>query len=277
MFRSYTVYRTQNIVNGRYYFGVHKTKNPYDGYLGSGKILKRAITKYGERAFIKNICFIFANAEEAFAKEFEMIETYRADPLCYNLRQGGSGGFDYINQNVPRALQKLTKDSVIEIRRLASEEGKFPKVLGEKFNVSTRTINSILRGTNHSWEHVTKRIPVVPAHRAPKRGRYTQEHKDKISSAQKAYFRGNDKAKLAVGKRLGDYWRGRSKSSEFCKNLGELNRKNKTGGIAVSKLGIRKFVKREDLILYLQEGWKEGWKNVGLLNTRPELDTSVFL
>jgi len=94
----YTVYRTQNLVNGKYYFGVHKTKNPYDGYLGSGKVLKAAIRKHGEQSFIKNVCFIFDNSGEAFAKEYELIETYRADPLCYNLRQGGSGGFDWINQ-----------------------------------------------------------------------------------------------------------------------------------------------------------------------------------
>lgn len=94
----YTVYRTQNIVNGKYYFGVHKTKNPHDGYLGSGRILKRAVAKYGEASFLKNVCFIFDNPEEAFAKEFELIETYREDPLCYNLRQGGSGGFDWINR-----------------------------------------------------------------------------------------------------------------------------------------------------------------------------------
>src|ERR1035441_2734420 len=91
----YTVYRTQNTVNGKYYFGVHKTLNPYDGYLGSGKILKSAVEKYGEQSFIKNVCFIFDTPEKAFAKEFELIDTYRGDPLCYNLRQGGSGGFDY--------------------------------------------------------------------------------------------------------------------------------------------------------------------------------------
>jgi len=94
----YTVYRTQNITNGRYYFGVHKTRNPYDGYLGSGKVLRTAVKKYGESSFIKNICFVFDNPEDAFSKEFELIESYREDPLCYNLRQGGSGGFDYINQ-----------------------------------------------------------------------------------------------------------------------------------------------------------------------------------
>jgi len=126
----HTVYRTQNLVNGKYYFGVHKTKNPYDNYLGSGKVLKRAVEKYGEQSFIKNVCFIFDNAEEAFAKEFELIETYRGDRLCYNLRQGGSGGFDWINRegrnivnNTPgrmAALETLREDVIKNARRRAA-------------------------------------------------------------------------------------------------------------------------------------------------------------
>lgn len=107
----YTVYRTQNLVNGKYYFGVHKTENPYDEYLGSGKVLKAEIRKYGDQSFLKNVCFIFDNPKEAFVKEFELIETYRKDPLCYNLRQGGSGGFDWINlkalNKTPEFLQHL--------------------------------------------------------------------------------------------------------------------------------------------------------------------------
>jgi hypothetical protein len=95
----HTVYRTQNIVNGKYYIGYHKTKNPYDKYLGSGSVFRRAVKKYGEQNFIKNVCFIFDNPEEAFAKEHELIEEYRVDPMCYNLREGGAGGFDWINEN----------------------------------------------------------------------------------------------------------------------------------------------------------------------------------
>jgi hypothetical protein len=106
----YTVYRTQNTVNGKYYFGVHKTDNPHDGYLGSGTLLKRAIAKYGEQTFLKNVCFVFDNPEEAFAKEFELIETYRSDSLCYNLRQGGSGGFDWINREGLNGTASVTAD-----------------------------------------------------------------------------------------------------------------------------------------------------------------------
>jgi hypothetical protein len=116
----YTVYRTQNIVNGKYYFGVHKTQDPYDKYLGSGKILKSAIAKYGEDRFLKNVCFIFDNAEEAFAKEDELIQTYRVDPMCYNLRKGGSGGFDYINSKSNQTW-RLTAVNKLNANRNARE------------------------------------------------------------------------------------------------------------------------------------------------------------
>ena len=41
----YTVYKTVCLVNDMFYIGVHKTDNPMDDYLGSGKRLKYAIKK----------------------------------------------------------------------------------------------------------------------------------------------------------------------------------------------------------------------------------------
>jgi hypothetical protein len=48
----YIVYKTTNITNKKFYIGVHKTSNLDDGYIGSGKILKRAIKNMEYKTFI---------------------------------------------------------------------------------------------------------------------------------------------------------------------------------------------------------------------------------
>lgn len=104
----YTTYKTTNMLNGKYYFGVHKTDNPTDSYLGSGKYIKAAIAKHGEQSLCKEVLFIYLDPSSAFAKEDELIQCYRGfDPLCMNLRKGGSGGFDWINSQPNHHLNLL--------------------------------------------------------------------------------------------------------------------------------------------------------------------------
>lgn len=93
----YTVYKTTNTVNGKFYIGMHKTEHPNDNYLGSGKILAKAIQKYGAQNFSKIVLHTYETLEEAALREKELVDPN--DPLCYNIKQGGRGGFDYINSN----------------------------------------------------------------------------------------------------------------------------------------------------------------------------------
>jgi hypothetical protein len=93
----FTVYKITNLLNSRYYLGVHETNNPNDDYLGSGIVIKRAVKKYGRHNFTKEVITQFSLASEAYAKEVELLQSACQDQLCYNLHEGGQGGFKYIN------------------------------------------------------------------------------------------------------------------------------------------------------------------------------------
>jgi len=96
----YIVYQTTNTVTNSIYIGVHVTSNIDDGYLGSGKVLLRAIAKYGADKFEKTILHIFDNIDEMFAMEAQLVnEEFIQRPDTYNIKLGGSGGWDYINKN----------------------------------------------------------------------------------------------------------------------------------------------------------------------------------
>lgn len=87
----YTVYQTTNLINKKIYVGFHSTDFIEDDYYGSGKLIKRAILKYGNENFKKEILFTFDNRNEAELKEAEIVDidfVLRED--TYNLSLGGN-------------------------------------------------------------------------------------------------------------------------------------------------------------------------------------------
>lgn len=115
----YTIYKTTNLINGKYYIGKHKTQNLDDMYLGSGKILKHAINKHGINNFTREYLFIFDNEEDMNNKEAELVsEEFIKEDTNYNLKIGGEGGWDYINNREDAAYyRKLAVDKYVELMK----------------------------------------------------------------------------------------------------------------------------------------------------------------
>lgn len=116
----YVIYKTTNTINGKYYIGKHKTNNLDDGYIGSGRLLLRAVKKYGKENFKTEILETHNNEQDLNEAEKRLvtpnIETN------YNLCPGGQGGFGYINAT-------MTPEQRIEISR---KGGLTPSTFNEK-------------------------------------------------------------------------------------------------------------------------------------------------
>ena len=128
----YTIYKITNQVNGNIYIGSHKTKNLNDSYMGSGKHLKRSQEKHGIENFTKEILFVFDSAEKMYSKEAEIVnEDFIAEENKYNLKVGGYGGWDYINE-----MGLNERRHVAFKGKKHTEETK--KKIGEKTSISQK-------------------------------------------------------------------------------------------------------------------------------------------
>ena len=64
------VYKTTNLINGKTYIGKHSTEDLDDGYLGSGKLLLKAVRKHGKENFSREILHTCSSEEEAYNREW---------------------------------------------------------------------------------------------------------------------------------------------------------------------------------------------------------------
>lgn len=162
----YYLYQITNLVNNKIYVGVHKTNNIDDSYMGSGKVIKNAIIKYGYDNFKKEILESFNTSEDMYEKEKDVVNLeFLTREDTYNLRQGGFGGFDYINASgIPKMLgKKHTPETKSKQGHIKSDEELLQlssRMVGNDFNPKLK-----VKGSEH------------PAFGKPK----TQTHKEKLS------------------------------------------------------------------------------------------------
>ena len=122
------LYETTCLVNGKKYIGVHNTHED-DGYLGSGKALLGAVKRYGKGEFTRNTLELFDTAEEAYAREAEVV----TPEICkskshYNIIVGGCQPPNHTGRKTPSV-----KKTEANLKRWADPEYKsrVSKVMSE--------------------------------------------------------------------------------------------------------------------------------------------------
>jgi group I intron endonuclease len=134
------VYETRCLVNGKNYVGVHRQdEDGFDGYLGSGRALRRAIKKHGAENFVRRTLEEFSVEAEAYAREAEIVtEEFCKRRDTYNVKPGGFGGW-------PDNTGRKTSPETIEKMRQANTGKKHSPEAIEK-------IRQARLGSKHSPE-----------------------------------------------------------------------------------------------------------------------------
>ena len=104
------IYKITCRVNNKIYVGQHKTKNVNDGYMGSGKLICRAIEKYGVENFSKEILCECVDRQSAGKQEEYWIEKLNAtdSDIGYNITKYAWGGQPH-TEETKRKLSALSK------------------------------------------------------------------------------------------------------------------------------------------------------------------------
>ena len=103
------IYKTINLINGKYYIGMHSTSDLNDGYIGSGDKIRKSIRKYGKENFKFEIVEMLPDRITLKKRESEIInEELLSDKMCMNLVYGGGGGY-ISSEGVKKGREKTDK------------------------------------------------------------------------------------------------------------------------------------------------------------------------
>ena len=106
------IYKTTNKVNGKQYIGMCSRNDP--NYIGSGKLLKAAVQKYGKENFEKEVLEYCKDFETLCEKEAYWIDYYDAvnSEEFYNINKGGMGGnSDFLKEYWSSMTEEERKNS----------------------------------------------------------------------------------------------------------------------------------------------------------------------
>ena len=145
------IYKTTNLLSGRYYIGMHSTDDLNDGYLGSGTYLKRSINKHGKENHSIEILEFLNSREELAAREREIVSLQEiAKKECMNLKVGGDGGID-------SAMRRQSKEKRDWLRENSPEwNTEVSRKVSEGLKKSFQNRSGTFTGKSHKPDTIEK-------------------------------------------------------------------------------------------------------------------------
>ena len=277
-------YKITNNLNGHYYYGIHSTDNLDDGYMGSGTRLRYAYEKYGIENFTKEILKFFETREDAAKHEADVVnEVLIKDENCYNIIHGGetrttfgtatvkdqNGNIMQVPVDDPRYLsgelisimtnKVIVQDSMGNIMAVDSTDQRY--LSGELKYLHSGNIRVIDKNNNSFMVKTTD-----PRYLS---GELTHWSKNKVTVKDKTgnYFSVSKDDPRYLSGELKPIWSGRKRKQETIEKVkrtfeeighqrGEKN--SQYGTCWITKEGENKKIKKEELELFEQQGWKRG-------------------
>tara|TARA_R110000868_G_scaffold76573_6_gene220186 strand:- start:14729 stop:15280 length:552 start_codon:yes stop_codon:yes gene_type:complete len=116
---------------------MHSTNNLDDGYMGSGKRLRRSIRKYGEDNHTKEVVAFYDSRELLIEAEKEAITPEMVtDNDCMNLKEGGTGGWSSEEHRI-----KAQKSSRVTWKKRLDEDAEFRELMKSRGLENLRKYN----------------------------------------------------------------------------------------------------------------------------------------
>ena len=218
------IYRITNKLNGKFYIGMHSTDNMDDGYFGSGKRLGYSVVKHGKENHEMEILEHYFSREELAAREKELVnKELLQNETCMNISLGGEGGGNWANAvfDVHARNAKCRE----KFKQKLSADSEFKQKFQSIANENLLSIESQSKARETKIEKFGN--PVCPNVWGIG-SQHSEESKIKIGLKMK------EKSSGEKNSQFGTCW--------IC------------NGVEAKK------VKKEDLQLWLDKGWRKGRK-----------------
>lgn len=135
------IYKTTNILNNKFYIGLHSTDDLEDGYVGSGTYLWRSIDKYGRENHVTEILEHLPSRASLKLRETQIVnEELLGNVLCMNLQLGGGDGWEYVHKTGSHKKGQIKAAEVYKERLKTDPE--FRQKLSDNFSKTVKRLHT---------------------------------------------------------------------------------------------------------------------------------------